>query len=195
MTAHLLQNYLPENSLPYLQQWLGQHPIQILISRERSSKLGDYRRMPDHSHQITINSTLPPELFFFVLTHEMAHFFAFQKFGYRIRPHGREWKEEFAKMLRDSLSVYSEDLQPVILQFSKSPKASFAASTGLVKYFHTDNGEEGNFVETLKKGTIFCYRQENYKMETKLKKNYLCTRLSTGKKYVFKPLAKVKKLS
>src|SRR5690606_29688619 len=172
MTVHLLQKYLPENSLPYLQQWLGQHPIQILISRERSSKLGDYRRMPDHSHQITINSTLPPELFFFVLTHEMAHFFAFQKFGYRMRPHGREWKEEFANMLRDSLSVHSEAFERVSLQFAKSPRASFAASTGLVKYFHPENGEEGNFVEKLQKGNIVCYPQENYNMESKLKTNH-----------------------
>ncbi len=195
MTAHLLQKYLPENSLPYLQQWCGQHPIHIQITRDRASKLGDYRRLPDGSHQITINSTLPPELFFIVLTHEAAHFSAFQKFGYRIRPHGKEWKEEFRNMLRESISVYSEDLQPVILQFAKSPKASFAASTGLVKYFHTDNSEGENFVESLERGTVFCYRHENYQMETKLKKNYLCTQLSTGRKYVFKPLAKVKKLS
>jgi predicted SprT family Zn-dependent metalloprotease len=49
--------------------------------------------MPDNSHQITINGTLEPQLFFFVLTHELAHLIAFEKYGRRISPHGQEWKK------------------------------------------------------------------------------------------------------
>ena len=69
MSISLLEKYLPENTLPYLKKWFGEHPIHIKITRGRNSKLGDYRKMPDQSHQITINSTLQPPLFFFVLAH------------------------------------------------------------------------------------------------------------------------------
>ena len=43
---------------------------------------------------------------------------------------------DFREMLLESLTVYAEDLRPIIQKFSKSPKANFMASPDLVKYFH-----------------------------------------------------------
>ena len=152
--------------------------------------------MPDKSHQITVNSTLQPELFFFVLTHELAHLIAFEKYGYRISPHGNEWKYTFREMLHESMEVYHDDLKGIILKFSRSPKANFMASPELVRYFHAEDlKDEQNYIEDLKSGEIFIYRRMTYVIEEKLKKNYLCKNLETGKKYVFKPLARVEKIS
>lgn len=194
MSVKNLEKYLPENTLPHLKKWFGDHYIHIKITRGRKSKLGDYRKLPDKSHEITINSTLQPQLFFFVLTHELAHLIAFENFGGRISPHGKEWKDTFRMMLLESISVYSEDLKPLILKFSQSPKANFMSSPDLVRYFHIENYEdESSYIEDLSIGDQFIYRKQTYIIEELRKKNYLCTNLSNGKKYIFKPLARVEK--
>ena len=156
MSISLLEKYLPENTLPYLKTWFGDHSIHIKITKGRNSKLGDYRKMPDKSHQITINSTLQPPLFFFVLTHELAHLLAFENFGGRISAHGAEWKNTFRIMLLESISIYPDDLKQIILRFAKSPKANFMASPELVRYFHIENYEdESNYIEDLSLGEKF----------------------------------------
>ena len=196
MSITNLEKYLPENTLPFLKTWFGEHYIHIKITKGRNSKLGDYRKMPDKSHQITINSTLQPQLFFFVLTHELAHLLAFENFGNRISPHGSEWKNTFRTMLLESISIYSEDLKPIILKFSKAPKANFMSSPDLVKYFHIENyDDETSYIEDLEAGDRFIYRKQTYIIEGKRKKNYICLNLDNGKRYIFKPLARVEKLS
>lgn len=196
MSIQSLEKYLPENTIPYLKIWFLDHYIHIKITRNRNSKLGDYRKLPDNSHEITINSTLPPQLFFFVLTHELAHLIAFEKYGRRISPHGNEWKETFRLMLLESIEVYEEELKPIITKFSKSPKANFMASPDLVKYFHIEKQDDTlQFIEELQKGEYFIYRNEKYLLEGLIKKNYLCKNLATGRKYSFKPLARVEKCS
>lgn len=196
MSIQSLEKYLPNNTLQYLKIWFLDHYIHIKITRNRNSKLGDYRKLPDNSHEITINSTLSPQLFFFVLTHELAHLIAFEKYGRRISPHGNEWKEIFRLMLLESLEVYEEELRPIITKFSKSPKANFMASPDLVKYFHIEKQDDTlQFIEELQKGEYFMYRNEKYLLEGLIKKNYLCKNLATGRKYSFKPLARVEKCS
>ncbi len=194
MSIQSLEKYLPQNTLPYLKIWFAGYYIHIKITKNRDSKLGDYRKLPDNTHEITLNSTLVPQLFFFVLTHELAHLIAFEKYGRRISPHGNEWKETFRQMLLQSLDIYEESLRPVIIRFSKSPKANFMASPELVRYFHVEKQDDRLiFIEELQKGDFFMYRNEKYLLEGLIKKNYLCKNLATGRKYSFKPLARVEK--
>lgn len=196
MSIQSLEKYLPQNTLLYLRKWFSDYSIHIKVTRNRNSKLGDYRKLRDNSHEITINSTLAPQLFFFVLTHELAHLIAFEKFGRRIAPHGNEWKHTFREMLLESVDVYEEDLKPIIIKFSQSPKANFMVSPDLVKYFHIENQDDDEvYIEKLYKGENFIYRSEKYLLEGLIKKNYLCVNLVTGRKYSFKPLARVKKCS
>ncbi|WP_392437216.1 SprT-like domain-containing protein [Cruoricaptor ignavus] len=188
-----LPDFLPENALPYLKGWCGSFSLHIRITKERQSKLGDYRKLKDGSHKITINSTLPRPLFFLVLTHEIAHLIAFEKFGRNILPHGKEWKHTFREMLVESLAVYPEDLRPEILKFAKSPKANFLASHGIARYFHNSDGNLVT-VEELSAGERFSYKGRDYEVLARRKINYLCREARTGKQYLFKPLATVQKL-
>ena len=109
MSINVLEQYLPERTLPFLKKWFADYVIHIRITKNRDSKLGDYRKLPDKSHQISINSTLEKQLFFFVLTHELAHLIAFEKFNYKISAHGKEWKDTFRNMLRESLDGSQAD--------------------------------------------------------------------------------------
>ena len=195
MSIKVLEKFLPENTLSYLKVWFGSYPCHLKITKNRNSKLGDYRKLPDKSHQITVNGTLEPQLFFFVLTHELAHLIAFEKYGRRISPHGAEWKQTFREMLLESLTVYAEDLRPIILKFSKSPKANFMASPDLVKYFHVPKeDDEQTFIENLKKGELFEYKKEIFVIEETTKKRYLCRNLKSGLKYKVNTLARVRKI-
>ncbi|AZI66965.1 transcription elongation protein SprT [Kaistella daneshvariae] len=196
MSIALLQKYLPDNSLIFLKKWFADYTIHIKVTRGRESKLGDYRKMPDKTHQITINSTLQPHLFFFVLTHELAHLIAFDQSKKRISAHGAEWKQTFRQMLLESIEIYPEDLKPIIRKFTKAPKANFMSSPDLVRYFHIENyDDETSYIEDLNENDRFTYRNETYIIEEKRKKNYLCLNTDNGKKYIFKPLARVEKLS
>ncbi len=196
MSIQNLEKYLPENTLPFLKKWFAEEFIHIKITRERYSKLGDYRKLPDGSHEITVNSTLDPQLFFFVLTHELAHLIAFEKFGRRISAHGKEWKYTFGSMIVESISIYKDDLKGILLKFSKSPKANFMSSTDLVRYFRIENNNENDiFIEDLLPGETFLYRKQKFLLQERLKKNYLCKSIETGKIYSFKPIVKVDKCS
>lgn len=195
MSIKTLEQYLPDGTFPFLKKWFSDYYIHIKITKNRNSKLGDYRRLPDKSHQITVNSTLDKQLFFFVLTHELAHLIAFERFSFRISPHGKEWKNTFTEMLLESLDVYSDDLKPIILKFSKNPKANFMASPELVRYFHIENSEDNFiFIEDLLTNDEFLYRGERYRLLEKQKKLYLCVNSSNEKRYLFRALARVEKL-
>ncbi len=194
MSISVLEKFLPENTLPFLKKWFGDYPCHLKITKNRNSKLGDYRKLPDKTFQITINGTLEPQLFFFVLTHELAHLIAFEKFGRKILPHGMEWKQTFREMLLESINVYKEDLKPIILKFSKSPKANFMASPDLVKYFHKETEEGFVFVENLQIGEKFGYKDEVFLIEETAKKRYLCINIKSKKRYYFKSIAQVKPL-
>lgn len=194
MPLSQLSPYLPPGALPWLNQWAKPYALHIKITRDRQTKLGDYRALRGGKHQITINSGLDPELFFFVFTHELAHLIAFNRFGMAIAPHGIQWKRTFAIMLLESLEVYSLDLQKIILQFSKNPKANFMASPELVRYFRPEpTRSHEQYIEDLIPQEEFEYQGREFIVNRKLKKNYLCQDLRSGKLYRFSPLAKVKK--
>lgn len=196
MSIKTLEQYLPDNTFPFLKKWFADYYIHIKITKNRNSKLGDYRRLPDKSHQITVNSTLDKQLFFFVLTHELAHLLAFERFNFRISAHGKEWKDTFRDMLLESIGVYTDDLKPIISTFSKNPKANFMASPELVRYFHIEDPEDNFiFVEDLLINDGFQYKGDVYRLLEKKKKLYLCVNLNNEKKYLFRPLAKVEKLT
>lgn len=191
---HTLEQFLPHNTMPHLHRWLAGHPCHIKITQNRRSKLGDFRLMPNHSHQITINGNLEPLLFFFILTHEIAHLLAFHK-KRNISPHGKEWKEVFGKLLLESIEIYPENLQILLSNFAENPKANFMSSPELVKYFDKEHSENQTYVENLHIGEQFIYQSHTYQVEEKKKKRYLCRNLHNSKRYLFKSCARVEKLN
>ncbi|WP_327983676.1 hypothetical protein [Bergeyella porcorum] len=69
------------------------------------------------------------------------------------------------------------------------------ASPELVRYFRLESlPEHLSFVEDLPLNTEFIYRKERYLVVSKLKKNYLCKHLDTGRDYRFSSMAKVERV-
>lgn len=184
--------FLPKDAFPYIEKWKGNYNVEIKITKNRNSKLGDYRKIANENHRITINSTLNPELFFLVLTHELAHLIAFETFGRTIAPHGKEWKKVFGDMILESLSIYAEEAKSMLMKFSKSPKANFMASEDLVRYFRPQQEHSDSvYVENLSVGDYFSYRENIYQYIGKMRKNHLCEQQKTKKKYLFKGVTMV----
>ena len=97
-------------------------------------------------------------------------------------------------MLQESIQVYDLLLQPIILEYARAPKANYMSSPGLVRYFDDLAGNKLIYVESLEAGATFFYRGKRYRLEQRLKKNYLCQETDGGRKYLFKPLAKVERI-
>ena len=97
---HELAGFLPEGSFDDVLDYLHRYKVHLTITRERLTKLGDYRnRRSGLNHRISVNGNLNKYAFLITLLHELGHLLAFEKYGHRIAAHGQEWKNEFSSIL------------------------------------------------------------------------------------------------
>src|SRR5210317_2059336 len=94
-----LQEYIPTASLSKVLKLLEHDNLVVKIKKERKTRHGDYMRLPNGKHQITINSNLNKYRFLITLIHEIAHFEAYKTYGKFIKPHGIEWKHTFQHLV------------------------------------------------------------------------------------------------
>ena len=123
----VLQDFLPPNTYEPVLAYLQQYHVHLTVARERKSILGDYRhRTPAQNHRISVNGNLNKYAFLITLLHELAHLLTFEKFGNRIPPHGKEWKQLFGQLLAQFIEhrVFPEDIRKALLQTLHDPAAS-----------------------------------------------------------------------
>ncbi len=187
MSFEILLKYLPnEEALDFIKKWTAPYSLQLQVSRSRKGKLGDYRSLTGkYSHRITINYDLVPELFFLTLTHEIAHMMVYETFSFReVKPHGKEWKKHYSKMILESIRIYSEELQPLLIKFAKNPKAGYYSETSLVQYFAKQKNPSILLLKQLEEGNTFSIENTVYQLIQKKRTRYLCMHLQTQKKYL-----------
>jgi len=199
--AQALSKYVPSKSLDICVDWIVEHKIALRITKSRNSKYGDYRPPSDgKGHRISINHDLNKYGFLLTFTHEVAHLVAFNKFRFRIDPHGKEWKLEFKKLMLPLLKmdIFPKDLVLAINGYMNNPAASSCSdiqlTRTLAKYDKRD--ERWKLLEEIALNTPFRIRsgREFVKGEL-LNKNYCCTCLKSKHKYVINPLTEVQPLS
>ena len=76
-----LKDFIPNAALDQVSKLLLHDNLVVKIKKERKTRHGDYRRLPNGKHQITINSNLNPYRFLITLVHEIAHFEAYTTYG------------------------------------------------------------------------------------------------------------------
>ncbi len=187
----VLEKYLPALSVRPLTALLEEHSVHLKIVNERSTRHGDYRPLPDGSHKITINANLNSYRFLVTLVHEIAHLVAFKKFGYRIKPHGVEWKRTFQQLMLPFLrpEVFPMDLLPILARHFKNPKASSDTdarmSVALKSY---DLPTDKIYIFELEMGAYFVTKTgRRFQRGNKLRKRFECMEVDTGKTYIFQP--------
>ena len=194
---HQLKNYLPEGSFEEVNYYLLHYKVQLTITRERKSVLGDYRNSHgDKNHRISVNGNLNPYAFLITLLHELAHMFTYEKFGHKVLAHGQEWKNEFGKVLAQFLlkKIFPQDIQKTLYKTLQNPAASSCADTALLRVLYQyDIKKDGvMLVEAVPQGALFSIKGDRiFKKEEKVRKRYKCLEVSTGKMYLFSPVYEV----
>jgi SprT protein len=192
-----LSQFIPPAAVPRVLEYLHQYKVHLTITRERKSVLGDYRHATsEKNHRISVNGNLNPYAFLITLVHELAHLVTFIQFKHQVSPHGREWKDCYARLLKDFLG--KEIFPPLVEQSLKQSMhdlpASSCADEGLMrvlKKFDRDNGMV--MVEQLPEGQLFDIGEGRiFKKGKKLRKRFQCIEVDTGKLYLFSPIYEVK---
>lgn len=190
-----LSKYISVDAIFYIKKWLSPYWFQLYIKNPRNSKLGDYKfPKSNEPHKISINAGLHPSLFFFTLTHEIAHLIAFNTYSVKIAPHGKEWKKVFSEMILESINVYEDDLQPLLIRFSKSPKASYYASPYISEYFNKKLSPNMFLLKELDNGDEFIIKNKVFLKLQKIKTRYICVEKKSNKKYLISGSAPIEKI-
>jgi SprT protein len=194
---HQLKQYLPQGSFDDVAHYLLHYKVQLTITRERKSVLGDYRNsFGGKNHRISVNGNLNAYAFLITLLHELAHLFTYERFGHRVSAHGQEWKNEFSKVLAQFLlkKIFPADIQKTLLKTLQNPAASSCADTSLLRVLHQyDEKKEGvNLLENLAPGAVFTIKGgREFKKGERVRKRFKCVESATGKLYLFSPVYEV----
>jgi len=197
----ILQKYLPETAVEEVYRSIVQYKIHLRITKNRSTKLGDYRpAQKNQPHRISINHNLNTYAFLITLIHEIAHLIVFENFNPRVRPHGKEWKYCFREIMEPylGLEIFPYEIQIALKNYLKNPSASSNANLTLArvlkKYDPKDN--EGIFIEELPEKSQFkIHNGKTFERLEQRRKRIKCLCLDNKKLYLFDPLTKVYPIS
>ncbi|MFD2589134.1 SprT-like domain-containing protein [Croceitalea marina] len=196
----VLQKYLPERAVIPCFDLIKVNGVHLKIVNHRVTRHGDYRRMPNGMHQITVNASLNKYRFLITLVHEIAHLVAFEKFGRRIKPHGLEWKRTFQQLMLPFIrpEIFPTKLLPVIANHFKNPKASSSTDAKLaiaLKTFDIEEREHSYVFELPLGSTFRIHNGKLFKRGNKRVKRYECVEIATGRLYLFQPNAEVEQVN
>lgn len=195
-----LSDFIPANTYQLVQPFLIHYKVHLTITRSRSTVLGDYRNAhAGKAHRISVNGNLNPYAFLITLLHELAHLITFERFGHRVASHGKEWKLQFAELLKHFLQneVFPNDIRQQLTASLKSPAASSCADDALMRILRKyDQVKEDHYlVEEIQPGT--CFQTKNgkiYRREEKIRKRIRAVEVDTGRVYLFSPIYEVIKI-
>lgn len=191
----VLAKYIPSGAVQPCFSLIKQHEVHLKIVNQRVTRHGDYRRLPSGGHQITVNAGSNPYRFLITLVHEIAHLVAFEKFGRHIKPHGKEWKQTFTRLMLPFINpnIFPEELLPRLALHFKNPKASSETDAKLsLALSKWDPPTDKNFIFEIPFGSVFrLYNGKVFKRGNKRVKRYECVEIATGRVYLFNPNAQV----
>ena len=196
-----LNNFLPAGSYDGVAQYLHQYKVHLTISKERQTILGNYRNSVfDKNHRISINGNLNKYSFLITLLHELAHLLAYERYGHRIQAHGKEWKNEYGKILSEFLpeKIFPSEIEKLLLQSLKNPAATTCSEPHLTRALknYDVKKEMHFFVEEVKEGSLFKIKTGAvFKKGERVRKRFKCTDMATKKVYLFSPVYEVELVS
>jgi len=194
-----IQKFLPPDFVPFVEDLIcDKNDLEIQIAKPRYSKWGDFRNLNSH-YLITVNSNLNPYQFLLTLLHEYAHYLTRKKHGTGIKPHGKEWKEEFRQILHQLLKTdkLPYELSQAIIHYAINPRASVNSDGNLRSVLERYSGQqqiESATLDKLKEGEKFIFNGRIFERLEKRRKLIKCRDIKKDKYYLFQPHTIVKKL-
>ena len=197
----VLARHLPAGAVEGIYGILDAHAVHLHITRERTSKLGDYRwpqRNHPH-HEISINGDLNPYMFLSVLLHEMAHLDIWLQCGTKVSPHGHEWQMQYATLLLQYHDCFPKESWPSLYRYIRqiplNRQAGKEFEQVLRRHDPDYNPADDLHLDDLPAGSLFVIaRQPQYTFRSleKRRTRWICERLDDHKKYLVAGSAKVK---
>ena len=197
-TKNNIENFVPAPSLTLLNKYIDLWKVNIVITRKRHTKHGDFRALPEGEHQITVNQMPNPYRFLITTLHEIAHLVTYKYFGRGIKPHGKEWKSTYRNISLPFLTsdIFPEELLKTLKLHFRNPRASSDTDSKLVVALNKfDSENEKSYIFELEKGTVFeTHNGMKFILGKKRVKLYECKKLGTQRLYLFSPHAQVNKI-
>ena len=196
----ILSKYLPVEAAPLVGKWIDFYQCDFKISKNRSTKLGDYRPpQRGEGHKISVNHNLNPYAFLVTTVHEFAHLVTWKELKHLAKPHGQEWKDNFKRMMNPffDLVIFPMDLKKAIVAYLQNPAASSCSDLNLYKALSNYDQKDPSLitVEKIEAQEIFMMKNgREFKKMDKIRKRYRCVELKTGLIYLFSPIAEVRLL-
>ncbi len=184
----ILLKYVPEPAVDRVIDLLHKYPCKLRIVKNRKTKHGDFKQLKTGQYQITINNDLNKYRFLLTLVHEVAHLVTYKENSIQVKPHGKEWKQNFKILMIPFLDpeIYPEELLRNIANYLINPKASTDSDVNLsliLKSYDEKNGKY--YIFELEDEVLFTYENRTFKLGKKRRTRYECTEVKTKKKYLF----------
>jgi hypothetical protein len=192
---------MPPEAAPVIAKWIDYFHCEFKISKNRATKLGDYRHpFKTAGHRISVNHNLNPYAFLVTTVHEFAHLLTWNEYKNKVKPHGQEWKHNFKRMMSPFLeqNLFPGDIQQAISNYLRNPAASSCTDLSLSRTLRSYDAVQQNYVrlEEISHGVLFAIKDgRRFKKGEQLRKRYRCTSMDNGHVYLFNPLAEVEVLS
>ena len=196
----ILSNHLPSEAVDWVYNYLNFHKVHFHITRERTSKLGDYRwPHSGHSfHEISVNGDLNPWFFFWVFLHEAAHLETHLKYS-NVQPHGHEWQEEYRQLLIANTHLFPSDLQPLLRKYTRRIPLSRPVAKQIESLLHHydadyDPDDVPLTIDDLQPGDHFVLKQKPNLLFEALehrRTRWLCRELKTNRQYLVNGAAQI----
>jgi SprT protein len=183
----LLSPFFHDSVIVYIEDLIILHKIQFILSKPRKTKLGDYRAIPNENlFIITVNDNLNPIQFLITVLHELAHHITWVKYTRFVKPHGKEWKQEYQRVFIPVLTNkhIDEPLKRMLASHLKKPKASSFSDVQLNEFLKSNFNESITRVLDTPMDTPFVLGKRTFVKEKKLRTRFLCTDLGNNKKYL-----------
>jgi hypothetical protein len=194
-----LAAFLPEGSFELVVDYIHHYKVHLTVTKKRKSVLGDYRHAHmGNNHRISINGNLNKYEFLITLLHELAHLLTFEQFGSRVDAHGKEWKNNYSKLLVDFVQhkLFPADIEKALQRSIINPAATANGETALLlvlRRYDIKKKTDLHLMAELPEGTLFCTEDGRiFRKGKKRVKRFECTEIKTGLKYSFSALSEVK---
>lgn len=190
-----MKKYLPGGTIDIIVDWLQHYRIHLHVTRNRVTKLGDFRPKPDGNvHRVTVNYDLNPYEFLITLVHEIAHVEVWKQYRNKARPHGREWKGAYSRMLGAFLGrgLFPDDVEAALHKHAQKPLASSGSDISLARIIRQYDSNRRITLEELPDQALFrIHNGKRFRKMDKQRKRYRCLCLDNQKIYMVHPLTAV----
>ena len=197
MIGFNLLELIPEASHELVKPLISEGCLNIKIVKVRKTKHGDFKKLKDGFNQITLNHIDNKYRFLITLIHELAHYKVYKNIKKRVSPHGVELKITYKLMMLPFLNnrIFPNEILSRLVIHIKNPPASTDSDTNLVVALNKFDYFNDNkiYLNDLSENCLFEYDQGKvFLVQRKLRKRYICKELSSGREYLFSPVARIK---